>query len=82
MKQHIGNSLIDWEAPSGIGTNECTLLEVELQKGVVELVQEVIGVEHGRVGLLRELRVAHGPGGIYEGLPLDLGEHVSEEVGV
>lgn len=74
--------MTDRIAPSGLGTNERALLKVEFQKGVVELVQEVVGVEHGRVGLLRELGVSHGPGGIYEGLPLDHGEPVSEEAGV
>lgn len=81
VKEHIGNALVDGEAATGLGAEESAFLKVKLQKGVVELAEEVVGVEHGSVGLVGELGIADGAWGVDEGFPLNLGEDVYEEVG-
>lgn len=82
MKKHIGYPLTDGKPAAGLGADKGALLEVELEEGVVEAAEEVIGVEHVGAGGFGEVGVTEGFGGGGEGGPVDLGEHVLEEVGV
>lgn len=82
MKKHVGNPLVDGEATTGLGTDESALLEVKLEKGMVEVAEEVVGVKQGAIGFLWEVRVAQGARGVDQGLPVELGEHVLQEVRV
>ncbi|CAL5386004.1 unnamed protein product [Camellia sinensis] len=82
VKKHVGDALCDGESTAGLGAEEGALFEVELEEGVVEAPEEVVGVEHGGVGGVGKVRVAHGPRGFDESVPVDLGEHVSKKVGV
>lgn len=38
MEEHVGDSLTDREAATGLRANKGAFLEVELEKGMVELV--------------------------------------------
>lgn len=82
MKKQIRNTFIDGESPASLRANKSALLEMQLEKRVVESLQKVMGIEHRRVGLLGKLGIAHSARGVDEGLPFDLGEHVLEEVGI
>lgn len=82
MEEHVGYALVDRKLAAGLRADEGALLQVELEQGVVEAVKELGRLEHGGIGRFRELRVAHRLGGVDEGLPLDLVEHVPEEFGV
>lgn len=80
MEEQIGNTLIDGESAAGLRANKSALLEMQLEKGVVESLQKVIGVEHGRLGLVGKVGVAQSPRSVDERFPFDLGEHVPEEI--
>ncbi|RXH73997.1 hypothetical protein DVH24_016819 [Malus domestica] len=79
MGTHIGYSLTNRKAATGLRANKRTLLEMKLQKGMVELVKKIFRIKRRRLNLLRELNIAHTTSGIDKGLPLDLREHVPEE---
>ena len=82
MKQHVGNALADGEVSAGLWADESSLFDMELEESVVEFLEEVMGVEHGRFCLVWKLWVAEGARGVDEGLPFDLGEDVFEEIRV
>lgn len=82
MEEHVRDALGDGEAATGLGTYEGALFEVELEQGVVEFAKEVVAIEHGGVGAFGEVGDTHLRGGIMEGLPLNLGEDVTEEIRV
>lgn len=51
------------------------------QRVVVEVAEEVLGVQHrGGAGLVQEIAAADRAGGAGEGLPLDHGEDGAEEI--
>lgn len=82
MKQHVGNALVDGEVSAGLWANESSLFDMELEESVVEFLEEVMGVKHGRFYIIWKLWVAEGVRGVDEGLPFDLGEDVFEEIRV
>ncbi|CAL9196097.1 unnamed protein product, partial [Musa hybrid cultivar] len=52
VEEHVGNALIGGEPAAGLGADEGTLLDVDLEQRMVEAVEEVLGAQHRDVGLL------------------------------
>ncbi|CAL9211809.1 unnamed protein product, partial [Musa hybrid cultivar] len=46
VEEHAGNALIDGEPAAGLGADEGTLLDVDLEQRMVEAVEEVLGAQH------------------------------------
>lgn len=83
MKKHIRYTLIDRELAASFRAKKGTLFEMEFKKGMMEIAEEILGIEQRRVGgILREVGESQGLSGINQSLPIDLGEDVLEEVGV
>ncbi|KAK4801777.1 hypothetical protein SAY86_022264 [Trapa natans] len=74
VEEHVGNALVDGESSEGLRADESaiSILEMELYESLME--------EHGGFRRLQKLRSAHELGVVPECLPVDLVEHVHEEI--
>jgi len=53
MKKHIGNTLFNKELPTHFRANKGTLFKMNLQKGMMKLVQQMVRIKKSSIGFFR-----------------------------
>ena len=53
MKKHIGNTLINRELPAHFRENKGILFKMNLKKGMIKFVQEIVGIKKSSIDLFR-----------------------------